>query len=103
VTKDDIEKLMKEVQAKNMSVDDLKSAVQAAKKGKNKYDFSAVQGAVQAAGSGGGQSETAGVSAIPVIDASKVAREDADKGPYLEGVTSRIDAKKSHTKGSSPS
>jgi Domain of unknown function (DUF4157) len=100
VTKDDIEKLMKEVQKKNMSADEFKSAVQTAKKGEHKYDFNAVQGAVQA--SGGGQGEAAGGSAIPVIDARKKATEDADKGTAAVGVEVRIDAKTSHTKGSSP-
>jgi hypothetical protein len=100
VTKADVEKLIKEVQNKNMSADDFKSAVEAAKKGEHKYDFSAVQGAVQ--GAGGGQGEAPGGSAIPVIDASKKATEEAHQGTAAKGVTWRIGAKTSHTKDDYP-
>jgi hypothetical protein len=102
VTKADIEKLMKEVQDKNMSPKDFKGAVQTAKKGEHKYDFSAVQGAVQAAGAGGGQDEAAGGSRIPVIDASKQATEDEDQGTQSKSARIQVDAKSIHTKGSSP-
>ncbi len=101
VSKADIEKLIKMAQEKNMSADDFITVVQGAKQGENKYDFNAVQGAVQSAGAAGGKEEGGG-NGVPVIDARKQATDNERRGTKAENATIQIQALSSHTKGATP-
>ncbi|ELR72095.1 hypothetical protein C900_01837 [Fulvivirga imtechensis AK7] len=100
VTKQEVEDFMKEVQKKNMSIEDFKASVASGKKGENKFDFDAIKGAVQSSGTESGEGgEGAGVA---VIDGSKVANNDADKGTNAPNTSYVVDAHSSHTKHSEP-
>lgn len=100
VTKQEVEEFMKEVQKKNMSIEDFKTAVASGKKGENNFDFDAVKGAVQSSGAEAGEAGEG--SGVTVVDGSKVANNDEDKGTNATNAKMIIDARSAHTKHSEP-